>query len=262
MASKPAQTPEWASDGTNNTEPLLIQKQSGWTPGQDGVSSYDNWYKELVWQWLEYLSDGALVGNITIEGDLFVDGELTVTGNALIDDDLTVGDDATIGGTLTAVEKIRSGEVVTRWQSPQVGASASTGTLSSNHPGIAPGTLQQYLASSNAITWHTMPTKKGDRFKAIMVAGDDGASVAPTFAVCFLRPEQSSTSDFFDGAYVTATRSGAAIGPFIYEITVDGMADADLTDTLVQLRVEWGPSGGTGTVVTHVGLKVDELGAM
>ncbi len=92
MATKPAYTPEWASAGTNNTEPSLAQKQSGWTVGQDGVSDYDNWFKENVYRWCEYINDGVLEGPITVDGDLTVDGDAHVTGDMTIDGQLVHGD--------------------------------------------------------------------------------------------------------------------------------------------------------------------------
>lgn len=54
---KPLVRPVWASDETNNAEPSAPQKASGWTPGQDGVSSYDNWYKNHGANWFEFLDE-------------------------------------------------------------------------------------------------------------------------------------------------------------------------------------------------------------
>jgi hypothetical protein len=62
---KPSEVPLWATDGTNNTPPSTSQRATGWTRGQDGVSSYDNWYKALNGMWLAFLdalfgADGSL----------------------------------------------------------------------------------------------------------------------------------------------------------------------------------------------------------
>jgi hypothetical protein len=52
----PNQLPVWATDGTNNAPPITTQQKSGWGFGVDGVSSYDNWWKENVYEWLRRLT--------------------------------------------------------------------------------------------------------------------------------------------------------------------------------------------------------------
>jgi hypothetical protein len=74
MATKPSTTPAWATDVTNNDEPSAGQKATGWTPGQTGVSDYDNWWKKLAYDWIEYLDDGAFTGNHSVTGELVVRG--------------------------------------------------------------------------------------------------------------------------------------------------------------------------------------------
>lgn len=92
MSAKPASLPQWATDGTNNTEPSLAQKQTGWTPGQDGVSDYDNWYKELVYRWCQYINDGVIDGDLSIDGNLDVTGEVTVGGEITAAGDVNAPD--------------------------------------------------------------------------------------------------------------------------------------------------------------------------
>ena len=100
MSAKPIQLPQWATDETNNTEPSLGQKETGWVPFQDGVSDYDNWYKQLVYRWCEYIDDGELEGDIVLDGTLWINPavprafpHLRVVGNAFVDGDLeTTGD--------------------------------------------------------------------------------------------------------------------------------------------------------------------------
>lgn len=58
--SKPATKPRWATDLTNNTAPSSGQQDTGWTPGQDGTSDYDNWAKYWTYKWIEWL-DGLVV---------------------------------------------------------------------------------------------------------------------------------------------------------------------------------------------------------
>jgi hypothetical protein len=101
VADKPATLPEWCSDEANLTEPAAGQKATGWTEDQIGVSSYENWRANLVWQWTAYLRDGVFTGDhsinglLDVTGDVGVGGLLEVTGNgafgsAYVDADLTV----------------------------------------------------------------------------------------------------------------------------------------------------------------------------
>lgn len=104
MSTKPAALPRWASDESNNTEPSSGQKDTGWTPGQDGVSDYDNWIKFLTYQWCEYLSDGAFTGGISVADGLTTD-DLTVTDDLtatdlVVTNDLHVQGDTELDGNL------------------------------------------------------------------------------------------------------------------------------------------------------------------
>lgn len=92
MSSKPSSLPEWASDLSNVTEPSSGQKATGWTSGQDGVSSYENWKSELIYRWCEYVRDGEF------EGDHSIDGALEVTGDLIVGDDIVATGDITTGG--------------------------------------------------------------------------------------------------------------------------------------------------------------------
>jgi len=58
----PAELPVWATDNTNNGEPSSGQKNSGWAVNQFIVSSYFNWWMNLVYQWINYLSSGVDAG--------------------------------------------------------------------------------------------------------------------------------------------------------------------------------------------------------
>lgn len=141
MADKPTTLPAWATDLSNNTEPSSGQKATGWTPGQDGISDYDNWYKELVYRWCSYLNDGDFDAPIRLEtessgnavrlevnnadelelrngadsaagnlraGNAVLSGTLAVTGDAAV-----VGD-VDIDGSITDVSSITMGGVLHR----------------------------------------------------------------------------------------------------------------------------------------------------
>lgn len=82
MAAKPDITlARWATDNTNNTPPTGGQRDTGWTPGQTGVSDYDNEIKRQLYFWALYLNDGDLSGNFEIDGDLLVTGDLDIDGS-------------------------------------------------------------------------------------------------------------------------------------------------------------------------------------
>ena len=85
MAAKPDVTlARWATDNTNNTPPAGGQRDTGWTPGQTGVSDYDNEIKRQLYFWALYLNDGDLVGDHTIDGTLYVEDALTVDSSITI----------------------------------------------------------------------------------------------------------------------------------------------------------------------------------
>lgn len=70
---KPVTLPRWATDLTNNTAPSSGQQDTGWTPGQDGTSDYDNWAKYWTYKWIEWMNDG-------FPGDVTFAGSTTYTG--------------------------------------------------------------------------------------------------------------------------------------------------------------------------------------
>lgn len=75
---KPVTLPRWATDLTNNDAPSSGQMDTGWTPGQTGVSDYDNYVKYWTYKWIEWLDAGNL-GDMTFEDIIAT----TVTTSAL-----------------------------------------------------------------------------------------------------------------------------------------------------------------------------------
>jgi hypothetical protein len=62
---KPTSLPEWASSANANvTEPSLAQKQAGWSVRQKMPAQYLNWWKKLVYGWIQYL-DGLTAEALT-----------------------------------------------------------------------------------------------------------------------------------------------------------------------------------------------------
>jgi hypothetical protein len=83
MSTKPATLPRWATDLTNNTAPSSGQQDTGWTPGQDGVSDYDNWAKYWSYKWFEWLNDGDIeFHNLSVSGETVYTGQATKTLSA------------------------------------------------------------------------------------------------------------------------------------------------------------------------------------
>lgn len=52
---RPVKLPEWATDGLNITEPTSGKKAEGWLSGEKPAAQYFNWWKELVFRWIEWL---------------------------------------------------------------------------------------------------------------------------------------------------------------------------------------------------------------
>lgn len=78
MAAKPSAVPEFnSSSGVNNTEPSPQKKASGWAPGEKPKAQYFNWLFRLIWQWIQYLSDGAFSGAHTFDSTVSVTGALS-----------------------------------------------------------------------------------------------------------------------------------------------------------------------------------------
>jgi len=87
MAVKPTQVGRWANVGGLIVEPPSIKKDSGWLAGEVAPpAEYFNWLANLDFQWQEYLRDGVLFGNHSInadgtgDGNLAIEGELEVQG--------------------------------------------------------------------------------------------------------------------------------------------------------------------------------------
>ncbi len=78
MSSKPATLPAWCTDNVNMTAPDAGRQTTGWNNQDDGISDWDNWKSFWAYKWCEYLRDGALSGDHSIDGALDVIGETTL----------------------------------------------------------------------------------------------------------------------------------------------------------------------------------------
>src|SRR5687767_7427077 len=83
MATKPdIADARWATDETNNTAPSSGQRDTGWTPNQVAVSDYFNVLYLEAYKWFQYLDDGDLSGNHSIDDDLTIsaNNDVTISG--------------------------------------------------------------------------------------------------------------------------------------------------------------------------------------
>lgn len=135
MAKPSEGVPTWASDETNNTEPSALQKAGGWSAGQDGVSSYDNWFKNITSKWLAYLNAGVFSGAHTFADTLTVTGLTTHNGETLFNADARVATGSTLN--LEGDAKINHGEKRRAFPPPTATALfAGTGTGASSHDAV------------------------------------------------------------------------------------------------------------------------------
>lgn len=101
MATKPTDTGPWATDTNYPAGPeveagsptkVLPDEEDtvGWRPAQKPPAQKLNRWQNLIYQWMQYLSDGDLTGGVSVAGGLDTD-------------DLAVADDATIGDQLEVI---------------------------------------------------------------------------------------------------------------------------------------------------------------
>ncbi len=66
----PTQTPTWATDNVNNTEPSAAKKALGWVNGEEPASAYENWQMNLNgdwWAWIDQrFGDGDNTDDVAI----------------------------------------------------------------------------------------------------------------------------------------------------------------------------------------------------
>ncbi len=89
MSTKPSSTPEWSSDtdypadaapeaSTPTTvEPSSGKKATGWRPQEKPKAQNLNWFQNLTWLWLVYLSDGDFQDPATFDDTVGITGRLS-----------------------------------------------------------------------------------------------------------------------------------------------------------------------------------------
>jgi len=187
MATKPSDTYQWGTDGTNDAAPSSGQKLSGWTVGQQPPSSFFNWWQKGIGKWTQYLSDGVLTGAHSVSGALSALSTLSSGALATLHS-LAVTNATTLTGALAAAAATFSG-LVTANAGVTAGANQHvtvSGTGEFKHgdrvktmSGIAlkggaswstPGGILGAESSSNAPGYFAPEFNTGDRLSSITVA--------------------------------------------------------------------------------------------
>lgn len=79
MSAKPGTVPRWANVGGSIVTPSAGKQDVGNVNGERPPAGYENWLKNLYYQWLQYLSDGNLTGAHTFGSTVGITGLLTAT---------------------------------------------------------------------------------------------------------------------------------------------------------------------------------------
>jgi hypothetical protein len=107
----PTDLAEWATAQTNNAPPTSGQKATGWTTGQKGVSSYDNWWKYAVHLWVLFLNSlFDSLANMLLPASLTVTGSVTVGGQLLAFTDFVYTADSTTDQLAKTAHGLETGD--------------------------------------------------------------------------------------------------------------------------------------------------------
>lgn len=105
MSVKPTTLPRWANVGGLVVVPPSGKQDVGHVPGERPPAQYENWIKNLSYQWLSYLNTllttgGGAADNIDTSGNAHFGGTLGIGGATTIGGTLGVTGNATLSGTL------------------------------------------------------------------------------------------------------------------------------------------------------------------
>jgi hypothetical protein len=107
MATKPTAEPRWAETGAGTpsasiTEPSSGEKDVGFQNGTASSAEKINWILWLIYKWCEYLNDGALSGNHTIDGTFGVTGAVDFDSTLLVNGAVDFDSTLNVDGLITA----------------------------------------------------------------------------------------------------------------------------------------------------------------
>lgn len=161
MAAKPGSTPRWANVGGAIVTPGAGKLDVGHVTAERPPAQYENWFKNLAWQWFEYLKDGAMSGAFTFDSTVAVAGLITATAGLTC----AANQHVTVSGT----GKYKRG---TRVRAIHAAAAQRSG-------GGASGNLQdagwQY-GSAGEILRFALPLEEGERLTTISAIMTDNGT--------------------------------------------------------------------------------------
>lgn len=260
MSAKPGSVPTWATstnypagaepEAGSATKVALSTNQAlyGWRPDKKPPAQEMNLHNNAIGAWLQYLSDGDLEGDHTIDG-----GGLAITGGDLSTDGaFTAGGDADLQSECTVTGGLHANggfyhDDRERWHQAPAGCTATGGVS------IGGGASKSVIVTTgNVAPIELIGPIVGDRIKQIIVTGTDFGASAPTFTV--------NTVDVAGGgstplSVASATRTGAAGGLFSYLIT---LTTPYILPTAETLNVECTAVGGT-TSFYNIGQLFDRI---
>ncbi len=245
MSVKPGTLPRWANVGGSIVVPPAGVLDVGHLPNQAPLPVYENWYKNLVFQWCEYLSDGDIaLANISCVN-------LTTTGNTLLGN--AIGDTCAISGPLTATGLTTANgglAVVGGINQTGGGSTGLSGTL--NVTGLISATAGVTAAVNQNVTVSgTGKYVRGNRTRTVSaLSGTNPTSGAPT--------TPSGNAIVF--------RTGASGGAYVIPIPVEvgeriGVINLNVRATAIGAIATMQLVRQVNTVVTTVGASWSSAGA-
>lgn len=90
---QPAVLPEWDTNQTNVTPTVAAHKTDGWADDEIPPADEENYWKNLVYQWIAYFSGHLLDGDWEFAGNVDINGNLNVDGTSQFDGDANFASD-------------------------------------------------------------------------------------------------------------------------------------------------------------------------
>lgn len=206
MSAKPPKVPLWGTDGYNSVEPSADKKALGWVRGEKPSSSTFQWLQRLTGDWLQYLSDGAL------------DGAVSVSGLLTASDGLTLGSGKHL--TLVGTGQLVHGDRI-RAISPLAFSTDATWVASFGPAAL--GTVESTAAGRIAIP---IPLTVGERIKSVTIARKGNGAASLTSIVVMRLPATGTALDITAAATSDASPA-AAWADKVVDVTDTACADGD-----------------------------------
>lgn len=214
MATKPGSLPRWADVSGDIVEPTSGEKDVGWEPDTKPPAQYFNWWQNLVYQWMQYLNDGALSGNHSVAGTLSATGAASLGSTLGVTGLVT----ATAGLTAAANQHVTvsgTGQFKHGLRTRYVGGGSGYGS------GVnvdADGNLLMNNAAD--IAFYDVPLEVGKRLVGISVRLTDSATGPTTISGELFEKNSSALGTSLAGP-VTSDGSGTAqFLPFAYPLNI------------------------------------------